>query len=98
MQFDWDDEKAALNEERHGVPFEAAKDVFLDRLHMVALDDRRDYGEERFQVVGMVDDVLLAVVFTPRDGGVRIVSARPATPKEHRLYVTRSKRRPWRAR
>ena len=84
--FEWDDAKAADNLAKHGVSFEAASWVFLDPFAIERLDDRRDYGEERFVIIGMVDERLLFVAFTMRDDRIRIISARGAEPLERREY------------
>lgn len=62
--FEWDDEKAARNLARHGVSFEAARLAFDDPFAVVREDRRRDYGEDRYILLGMVENHLLAVVHT----------------------------------
>lgn len=84
--FEWDDLKAAANFAKHGVSFEAACMVFADPFAIERLDDRRDYGEERFVIIGMVDERLLFVAFTMRGDRIRIISARGAEPLERREY------------
>ncbi len=59
--FEWDDRKAAANHARHGVTFEMARDVFKDSFAIDWLDEREDYGEDRFIVIGMVESRLLFV-------------------------------------
>jgi uncharacterized DUF497 family protein len=49
-------------------------------------DRRRDYGEDRYLLLGMVQDHLLAVVYAQRGARVRIISARLAEPQERRRY------------
>jgi uncharacterized protein len=49
--FEWDEAKAAANFARHGVTFEAARDVFKDPFAIEQLDDRRIYGEERWTII-----------------------------------------------
>lgn len=85
-EFEWDDAKAADNFAKHGISFDAASRVFQDPFAIERLDDRRDYGEERFVIVGMVDERLLFVAFTMRADRIRIVSARGAEPMERREY------------
>ena len=41
--------------------------------------------EERYNTIGMVDNILF-VVYTERKNRVRLISARPANRKERRLY------------
>jgi uncharacterized protein len=50
------------------------------------LDDRQDYGEDRYAIIGMVEDRLLFVAYTMRDDAIRIISARAAEPFERRDY------------
>lgn len=86
LRFEWDPEKAARNFAVHGVSFEAATAVFLDPFAHEWLDEREDYGEERFVIVGMVEDCLLCVAYTMRGEAIRIISARGAEPHERRQY------------
>ena len=85
-RFQWDDEKAASNYAKHGVRFEAARDVFKDPFAIELIDDRHDYGEDRFVLIGLASGRLLTVVYALRDEMIRIISARGAEPFEHRAY------------
>ena len=62
--FEWDDGKAAANVAKHGVSFEQAREAFKDPFAVEFEDDRRDYGENRYILLGMVGDRLL-VLSTP---------------------------------
>jgi len=84
--FEWDEAKAAENDARHGVSFDTAKKVFKDPFAIERLDDREDYGEDRFNIFGMVEGRLLFVVYTLRNGTIRLISARGAEPHEKRKY------------
>jgi uncharacterized protein len=85
-EFEWDDAKAAQNYADHGVSFEAAREVFKDPFAAERVDDREDYSEDRFVIIGMVDDRVLCITHTLRNGTVRIISARGAEPHERRRY------------
>jgi uncharacterized protein len=85
-EFQWDDQKAAENYAKHGVSFEMARDVFKDPFALEWLDDRNDYGEERYGLIGMAEGRLLFVAFTMRGDAIRIISARGAEPHEHKRY------------
>lgn len=87
-RFEWDDRKAARNLVRHKVSFEGARRVFDDRSAFEDVDD--DPDEERWLKVGMARDVLLAVVYTDRNGRIRIISARKADSDEQDRYATQS--------
>ena len=84
--FEWDDDKAAKNYAAHGVIFEKARDVFKDPFAIEWLDDREPYGEDRFVIIGMVENRLLYVAYTMRGEMIRIISARGAEPYERRKY------------
>ena len=84
--FEWDDRKAAGNFARHGVGFAAARDVFKDPFAIEQFDDREDYGEDRFIIIGMVEGRLLFVAYTMRGETIRMISARGAEPHEQRQY------------
>jgi uncharacterized DUF497 family protein len=87
MKFTWDKAKAKNNYAKHGVSFDLAKGVFKDPFAIEFLDDRHDYGEERFVVIGMVDGHLLYVAYTERKDVIRIISARRATKHEQETYL-----------
>lgn len=86
LQFEWDDAKAARNLADHGVGFDAATSVFNDPFALEWLDDREDYGEDRYVILGSVEGRLLYVAYTMRDEKIRIISARGAGPHERRKY------------
>jgi uncharacterized protein len=84
--FEWDEAKAAENYAKHGVSFETAIKVFRDPFGIERLDDRQDYGEERLILIGIVEEVVITVVYTERNDRLRIISARRATRHEQDDY------------
>jgi uncharacterized DUF497 family protein len=67
MEFAWDPDKAASNEEKHGVSFEAAT-AFGDPLSLMIPDPDRSDDEERFVLLGeSYAGRLLMVVHTDRE-------------------------------
>src|ERR1700688_1737274 len=86
QQFEWDASKAGANLRKHGIAFEAARRVFKDGFAVEWPDADMAYGEARFVITGMVDGRLLRVVYTERNGRIRIISARKATRNEQREY------------
>lgn len=86
-EFEWDEDKAAINFATHGVAFPFAVAVFLDPDCVVFDASRREDGEDRLKAVGRVGRRLLSVVFTLRDGRRRIISARRANRPEERRYA-----------
>jgi uncharacterized protein len=86
LKFEWDPAKAAANEATHGVTFDTGCNVFKDAFAIDWLDDRADYGEERFVIIGMVEYSVLYVAYAVRGDVIRIISARGAEPHERRRY------------
>jgi len=87
LQFEWQKDKAESNWRRHGVSFELATTVFRDPFAIERLDDREDYGEPRFVMLGMAEgQVLLFVAYTEREDRIRLISARRATLREEENY------------
>lgn len=87
MRFEWDEQKAESNEEKHGVSFEEAKGVFADLLSLTIGDPLHSAEEQRFVTMGESEaGELLVVVHTSREGAIRIISAREATSRERRQY------------
>ena len=85
MIFEWDDEKAAINKRKHKVSFETAANVFFDENRVEKLDDEHSDDEDRWQVIGMVNEILF-VIYTERDEKTRIISARRADKSERMEY------------
>lgn len=83
--FEWDEEKNRINLHKHGVDFTDAAQIFFDENRIERLDKFHSDDEDRWQVIGMVDDILF-VVYTEREDRTRIISARKAKPKERRIY------------
>ena len=64
--FEWDEKKAARNNAKHGISFEVARYVFDDPAAVEELDGREHYGEDRYNITGVVGGTLLAVTYTIR--------------------------------
>ena len=91
MRFEWDDEKAVDNLERHGVTFGEATEVFYDPNALEGYDAHHSTSEERFFIIGLSSRRLLYVVYAERhDDVVRIVSARRAVKSEQEIYERRA--------
>lgn len=86
MEYEWDDNKNKQNQSKHGIDFYDALQIFKDEDRIESLDNRKDYNEMRYQTIGMVYDVILTVVYTPRNGRYRLISARRARKNERETY------------
>ncbi len=86
LEFEWDDEKAAGNVAKHGVAFSDACRLFDDIHALHYIDRSMVYEEERFVSIGIVNGVVLTVVYTERGDRIRLISARKATRHEQKAY------------
>lgn len=85
-RYEWDETKRAANREKHGLDFLDAVMVLESRYRMDVESVRQ--GEPRIQSFAYVFDVLmvLTVVHLPRGDGQRIISFRPASIEEKKVY------------
>ncbi|BAZ30311.1 hypothetical protein NIES4074_27670 [Cylindrospermum sp. NIES-4074] len=86
MYFDWDESKNEVNITKHGLDFADAPQIFNFPL-LISLDERENYGEDRWIGLGMLNGRVIVVVYTePDDQTIRIISLRKALPHERKLY------------
>lgn len=85
LHFEWDEKKAEINLEKHGISFETAAKVFLDEDRLEIYDEVHSTEEDRYITIGRAGEILF-VVYTERTPKIRLISARLAMPKERRLY------------
>ena len=88
MTIEFDEAKRAATLEARGLDMARAGEVFAGATLTVE-DDRRDYGEDRFITIGFLEDVMVVLIWTPRDGAYRIISMRKANERERTLYTPR---------
>lgn len=87
VEFEWDEQKAASNLDKHSVDFSEAMTLFGDPLEIIIPDPDHAEGEDRFLSLGLSDaGRLLVAAYTEREGKIRLISAREATPRERRDY------------
>lgn len=87
FKFEWDDQKATSNLQKHGVSFDEAVSVFADASALTFSDTDHHEIEERSRTYGISNkERLLVVVHTERRHSVRIISARKATRYEKGIY------------
>ncbi|MEH2200756.1 BrnT family toxin [Nostoc sp.] len=86
MKFEWDYQKNQANIAKHGLDFADAPRIFNLPLR-ISLDERQDYGEDRWIGLGILDGRVVVVVFTePDEQTIRIISLRKALPYERKRY------------
>jgi uncharacterized DUF497 family protein len=87
MIFEWDPDKAAANERKHGVTFLEAATVFGDPLAITFGDPDHSVNEQRYLTFGLSRlGRLLIVSHTDREDRTRIISARVMGRQEVKIY------------
>ncbi len=88
LSFEWDSNKDALNEKKHGISFNEAKTVFTDQFARLIHDPDHSGEEDRFILLGAsIHSRLLVVCHCIRNiDSIRIISARKADKQERNIY------------
>ncbi len=90
IEFEWDDNKALKNLEKHGISFEEASSVFYDEFAVQFYDSgHSELEEDRFLILGVSNESrMLMICHCERQSGntLRIISARKATKNERKFY------------
>ena len=86
MNFEWDDAKSEACFRERGFDFAYAARAFFDPNRIVQVDNRHSYGEDRYQLMGKIEQRLFVVIYTPRHEAMRIISARKANQREIKHY------------
>jgi uncharacterized DUF497 family protein len=85
MKLTYDPAKSAKNIEQRQLPFEMVREVDWERA-WIKQDTRREYGESRFQAMGYIGERLFVIIFTMREGAMRVISLRKANLREGKCY------------
>jgi uncharacterized DUF497 family protein len=81
MKITYDPAKNNKNIDERGLPFDLVEN--LDWNSAIIIEDaRKNYGERRFKVLGLIGERLYMVVFTPRNDAVHVISFRKANIRE----------------
>lgn len=82
----FDPVKDAANREKHRLPLVFGDRIFEDDNHLIIPSIREIDGEERFKVVGVVEEKLFTGVFVWRGELPRFISVRRSNIGEERAY------------
>ena len=85
LRFEWDPNKNEINKKKHGLSFEAAKEVFYDEFAILFDDPDHSIEEDRFLIIGSIKSQKICIV--SHCYCIRIISARQATKTEQRIYL-----------
>lgn len=88
VPFEWDTNKDKENQEKHGLSFDEATELFTSGIDFLEIcDEEHSDEEDRFIAIGPIGNGIVVVVFTERESDVvRLISARRATKKEVELF------------
>lgn len=89
MDFDFDPNKDRFNQEKHGISLSEAAHIEWDTA-LEKLDDRDDYGEDRYRAFGFIGNRLYGVVYVDRNEVHQVISLRKANAREVGEYVKAS--------
>lgn len=84
MKFEFDPEKSAANQQKHGIDFQQAQSVWDDADYIEIPLKTSD--EVCFMVIGMIDNKVWSGIITYRGGSIRIISARRSRKEEIEIY------------
>ena len=86
MKFEWDENKRQSNLRKHGIDFQEAYEIFNNPM-LRRIDNRFDYGEDRWTVLGMTHKCVVLFVYTELDEEtIKLISIRKATKNEKKTY------------
>ena len=88
VKVELDESKNLQNHRKHGISLEQAQNLFFSGTdYLEVFNWGHSEQEDRFIAVGPLSRGVVVIVWTAHDEDtVRIISARPATPREKRLY------------
>lgn len=83
MIFEYDPKKSRTNLEKHGIDFEQAQRLWKGPY--VEFAANQEY-ENRFAIIGPVEEKLYTCIYTLRGNHIRLISCRRSREKERTLY------------
>ncbi len=86
MRIEFDDTKRDKTLAERGLDFARSGEVFAGT-HFTGQDTRQEYAEDRFITVGLLDERLVVLVWTPRGEVRRIISMRKTNDREKAFYA-----------
>lgn len=87
VSFDWNEGNKDKNWIKHRVTIEECEQVFVNTPLLIIDDPSHSERERRYAAFGRTNNRrLLFIIFTWRDGQIRIISARNQDKKERRQY------------
>jgi uncharacterized DUF497 family protein len=86
VEFEWDEAKRFSNLRKHGVDFVAVRELQWESAQE-SEDRRHNYDERRWIARGKIGGQLHVLVYTRRNGRIRVISLREASRREKANYA-----------
>lgn len=88
FEFEWDEGNTQKSSAKHGIVPAEAEEVFaMGQAQPLGVQVSPEVSEERVGIVGAtIAGRILHIVFTFRQGKVRVISSRPAKRRERKSY------------
>ncbi len=86
MRIEFDPAKSDRNRDERGLPFDRVSDFDIAGA-LLAVDERKAYGEVRYVALGLLDGRLHVLCFTEAPDGIRVISLRKAHAREVARYA-----------
>lgn len=84
MEFEFDENKSKINQEKHGIDFVEAQQLWIDS-NKIELSAKTE-DEPRFMVIGKIGDKHWSAIITYRQTKIRLISIRRSRTNEVNLY------------
>ncbi|XZN91119.1 MAG: BrnT family toxin [Microcoleus sp.] len=84
MEFEFDENKSKINQEKHGIDFVEAQQLWSDS-NKIELSAKTE-DEPRFMVIGKIGDKHWSAIITYRQTKIRLISVRRSRTNEVNLY------------
>jgi uncharacterized protein len=84
MEFEFDENKNKINQEKHGIDFVEAQQLWIDS-NKIELSAKTE-DEPRFMVIGKIGDKHRSAIITYRQTKIRLISVRRSRTNEVNLY------------
>ena len=88
MEIEFDPFKRTMTLADRGLDMARAGEIF-EANHLTIQDERKDYGEDRFISIGLIDGRMVVIAWTHRGEAIRIISMRKANDREQEKYGER---------
>ncbi len=84
MEFEFDENKSKINQEKHGIDFVEAQQLWRDPNKIELLAKTED--EPRFMLIGKIGGKHWSAIITYRQTNIRLISVRRSRTNEVNLY------------